>query len=207
VSRRSSAPRIENADPAIETTAPKEKGLGHYLSVAISLAVFLIVVALAAVLIVIPKVSGSIPLTVLTSSMEPSLPPGTLIIVQPVDVTDLKIGDVATYQISSGRPGVITHRITEVNSTSAGGLSFTFKGDNNADIDSKQVVPDQIQGRVWYSVPYMGFVNNTVNGENRSWIIPVLSIGLIGYAGFMIASGLVGALRKKKGRGRRALGR
>jgi signal peptidase len=205
VSRRSST--SEHVGTTAEPAAPREKGLGHYLSVAISLAVFLIVVALAAVLIVIPKVSGSIPLTVLTSSMEPSLPPGTLIIVQPVDVADLKIGDVATYQISSGRPGVITHRITEVNSTSTGELSFTFKGDNNADIDSKQVVPGQIQGRVWYSVPYMGFVNNTVNGENRSWIIPVLSVALIGYAGFMIASGLVSALRTKKGRGRRALGR
>ena len=207
MTRRSRPTEDAPSDPPAETVAPKEKGLGHYLSIALSLAVFLIVVALAAVLIVIPKVSGSIPLTVLTSSMEPSLPPGTLIIVQPVDVTDLKIGDVATYQISSGRPGVITHRITEVNSTSAGGLSFTFKGDNNADIDSKQVVPDQIQGRVWYSVPYMGFVNNTVNGENRSWIIPAISIGLIGYAGFMIASGLVSALRTKKGRGRRALRR
>ena len=207
MSRRSSAAPFTTAEPTVETVAPKEKGLGHYLSVAISLAVFLIVVALAAVLIVIPKVSGAIPLTVLTSSMEPSLPPGTLIIVRPVDVKDLRIGDVATYQISSGRPGVITHRITEVNSTSTGELSFTFKGDNNADIDSKQVVPDQIQGRVWYSVPYMGFVNNSVNGENRGWIIPVLAIGLIGYAGFMMASGLVSALRKKNGRGRRALGR
>jgi signal peptidase len=175
-----------------------EKGLGHYLTIALSLAVFLTVVALAAVLIVIPKVSGAIPLTVLTSSMEPTLPPGTLIIVRPVEPADIRIGDVVTYQIRSGEPGVITHRVVEVNSSSTGELTFTLKGDNNSDIDNKPVLPGQVQGRVWYSVPYMGFVNNAVNGENRSWIIPAIAIGLIGYAGFMIASGLAGALRKKR---------
>jgi signal peptidase I len=87
-----------------------EKGLGHYVVIGLSAALLLAVLALAVVVIVIPKLSGATPLTVLTSSMEPTLPPGTLIVVQPVDVTDLAVGDVATYQIRSGEPDVITHR-------------------------------------------------------------------------------------------------
>lgn len=204
MSRPIDAPADPEGDGSQENEpAKKDRGLGHYLSVSLSLAIFLIVMALAAVLIVVPKAAGAIPLTVLTSSMEPGLPPGTLIIVRPVEPADLRIGDVATYQIRSGEPGVITHRITAVNTTSAGELSFTFKGDNNADVDSDAVIPKQIQGRVWYSVPYMGFVNNAVNGADRGWIIPAIAIALLAYAGWMIASGLASSVRTRRA-GRRS---
>ena len=46
----------------------------------------------------------------LTSSMEPGLPPGTLVIVKPIDPVDVRIGTVITYQLESGKPTVVTHR-------------------------------------------------------------------------------------------------
>ncbi|MDY7558549.1 S26 family signal peptidase [Cryobacterium sp. 10C3] len=79
-----------------------EKSLLHYLGLAASGAILLLVVAIALLLIVVPKATGSTPLTVLTSSMEPTLPPGTLIIVRPVTPDEIRIGDVVTYQIRSG---------------------------------------------------------------------------------------------------------
>ena len=135
-------------DPPTSVDAP-EKSLLHYLGLAVSGAVLLLVIALALLLIVVPKVTGSTPLTVLTSSMEPTLPPGTLIIVRPVTPDEIRIGDVVTYQIRSGEPGVITHRVTAISSSSAGGRTFTFKGDNNSVADADQVLPVQIQGRLW----------------------------------------------------------
>jgi len=177
---------------------PAEKSLLHYLGLAVSGAILLLVVALALLLIVVPKVTGSTPLTVLTSSMEPTLPPGTLIIVRPVAPDDIRIGDVVTYQIHSGVPGVITHRVTAISSSSAGGRTFTFKGDNNSVADADQVLPVQIQGRLWYSVPWVGWVNNAVNGQSRSWIVPVIAGLLFAYTGYMFASGAVSALRKRR---------
>ena len=192
------------AAPAKRAKKDKEPGFWHYVGVALSVALLLAVVALGAILIIIPKVAGATPLTVLTNSMEPGLPPGTLIIVKPVDPDDIQIGDVVTYQIESGEADVITHRVIGIDALGAE-KRFIFQGDNNGAPDSELVRAAQIQGRLWYSVPYAGFVNTAVNGENRSWIIPVVGGLLLAYAAWMILSGIFG--RKKKPTGRRVAGR
>ncbi len=184
-------------------TRPAEKGLFHYLSLALSGAVLVLVLALAALVVVIPKVAGGIPLTVLTSSMIPKFPPGTLVVDVPVKTTDLRIGDVATYQIVSGKPGVITHRIIAIHNDSNGTRTFQFKGDNNSQPDPGEILADQVQGRVWYSLPYFGYVNNAVNGQNKAWIVPVVAGLLFAYAAYTIATAVVAARRQKRQRARR----
>lgn len=174
------------------------RGLPHYIGVALSAALLLLVIALALLVIVIPKAVGGIPLTVLTSSMIPHYPPGTLIIDRPVDPKDLRIGDVVTYQIESGKPGVITHRIIAIHSSSDGSRTFQFKGDNNSQPDVDDVIEKQIQGRVWYSLPWIGYVNNAVNGQGGNWIVPALAGLLFAYAGYTVASAIVGRRMKRK---------
>jgi len=181
---------------------PKKKGVLHYIGLGLSGALLVFVILLAALLIVVPKIAGATPLTILTSSMEPGFPPGTLIYVLPVEPDDVHIGDIVTYQIRSGYPDLITHRVVSISSTEGGESSFILQGDNNGAPD-QPIKPEQIQARLWYAVPYMGFVNSTVNGENRSWIIPVIAVGLIAYAVFLVISGVVGATgkrRRKRGR-------
>jgi signal peptidase len=195
VSRVSTAKSSARNSPAaaVPTTSAR-----HYLGLVLGASVLLFVIALAALLIVMPKATGSIPLTVLTSSMEPGFAPGTLIIVRPVDPNDLKLEDVITYQMQPGRPGVITHRIIAINSSSSGDRTFELKGDNNSAADVEAVSAEQIQGRLWYSVPIMGYVNSAVNGENRAWIIPIGAILLFSYAGYMVASAAITAARKRR---------
>jgi signal peptidase len=171
--------------------------LARSAAVGLSVGILLLVIALAAVLLVVPKVSGSVPLTILTQSMEPTLPPGTLIVVRPVDPDALEVGDVATYQIRSGDPAVITHRITAISSASDGTRSFTFTGDNNASPDSLPVTPGQIQGEVWYSVPLVGWANQAVNGQARGWIIPAAAVALLAYAAVTIITGAVQTRRRR----------
>lgn len=179
-----------------------EKGLLHALGLGLSVGLLALVVGLAMVLIVVPKLAGATPLTVLTSSMEPRLPPGTLIVVKPADVGDIRIGDVVTYQIESGQPEVISHRVTEIVTSTDGSLAFVTKGDNNDEPDASLVLPEQVRGTLWYSLPWLGFVNQVVNGDARSWIVPLLAIALLGYAGFMLTSGLVQAHRSRHARTR-----
>lgn len=178
------------------------RGVMHYVWLGLSAAVLVSVIALAVVAIIIPKLSGATPLTVLTSSMEPRLPPGTLIIVKPVAVDDLAIGDVVTYQIRSGAPEVITHRIIAINASTTGNRTFELRGDNNGSPDPDPVLPEQVKGRVWYSIPLIGWANTAVNGANRSWIIPVGAAFLFGYAGFMVASGIRTEVRERSARRR-----
>lgn len=176
----------------------KPRGLLYYLGIGLSAGLLAFVLLLGVLVVVVPAATGSTPMTVLTSSMEPTYPPGTLIIVKPTEVDDLNIGDPITYQIESGRDAVVTHRIVAVTSTSDGTRTFTTQGDNNDFADAEQVEPVQIRGTVWYSVPWIGYVNTLVNGSNRGWIVPVLATGLFLYAGYMIASGIASSARKRR---------
>lgn len=187
--------------------ARRERGLLHALGLGLSVGLLLLVAALAVVLVIVPKATGSTPLTVLTSSMEPSLPPGTLLVVRPTSTEDIRVGDVVTYQIESGRPEVISHRVIEIVSSTDGTTSFVTKGDNNDAADEAAVLPVQVRGALWYSVPWLGFVNQAVNGQARAWIVPLLAVALFGYAGYMIATGLVqrrADRRRERAPGRRA---
>ncbi|WP_309621159.1 signal peptidase I [Salinibacterium sp.] len=183
-------------DTGAAKTLTQERSLWYYLGVGLSAAMLIIVVTLAVMIILIPKASGSIPLTVLTSSMEPGLPPGTLIIVRPIDPENIVIGTVVTYQIRSGEPDVITHRVMEINTSTDGSRSFIFKGDNNSDPDPDPVLPLQIKGDVWYSIPWVGWVNTAINGSNRPWIVPVVAAALFGYAGFTVVSAISSRRRR-----------
>ncbi len=84
--------------------------------------------------------TGSTPYTVLTSSMEPTYPPGTLIVVKPQDADSLRVGDAITFQWESGKPDVVTHRIIAVQRTAKGELRFTTQGDANSSPDPRPVV-------------------------------------------------------------------
>ena len=187
-----------NAPAELKSAEPKtERSLLYYIGLGASAALLLAVVALALILIVVPKIAGATPLTVLTSSMEPRYPPGTLIYVLPVKAADVRLGDVITYQIRSGDPAVISHRVIAINSPPNGKRTFILKGDNNSQPDQLPVIPAQIRGRLWYSVPLLGWVGSALNGSKRSWIVDVIAAALFVYAAYMIVSGIVSASRKR----------
>ncbi|HEY9498268.1 MAG TPA: signal peptidase I [Terrimesophilobacter sp.] len=180
--------------------AEKPQGIWRYLGVGVSAGMLALVALIAVMAIVLPAATGSVPMTILTGSMTPTYPPGTLIIVQPVDPTNLRIGDPITYQIESGKPAVVTHRIIAVTSGSDGSRTFTTQGDANSAADENPVLPVQVRGKVWYSIPYLGWVNTVVNGESRAWLIPVIAGALFLYAGYMAASGIAEAIKRRRSR-------
>jgi len=168
------------------------QSLLHYLAVSVSASILVLLLGVAVAVVGLPVVVGGSAMTVLTQSMEPGLPPGTLVVIRPTPVDEIRIGDVITYQISSGEAAVVSHRV--VSKTYADGeLTFVTKGDNNDTVDPAPVRPVQIRGTLWYSLPLLGWVNTWVNGENRSWIAPVAAGVLFLYAGWMF----VGAFRER----------
>lgn len=150
----------------------------------------LLMVVLAGVLavIVVPRVAGAQSYTVLTGSMEPGLPPGSLAVVKPVDPKDLAIGDVITYQIKSGEPAVVTHRIVAVTASTDGQLRLITQGDANNAPDTESVRPVQVRGELWYSLPLLGYLNNAITGEWHIWLLWTAVGGLLAYAAFMLVS-------------------
>lgn len=175
----------------------KPRGVLYYLGLGLSAGLLAFLLMLGALVVAIPAVAGAQPMTILTSSMEPTYPPGTLIIVRPLDEAAIRIGDAVTYQLESGRPEVVTHRVTAI-ATGPDGRTFTTQGDNNPTADATPVMPVQVRGVVWYSVPFIGYANTLVNGDNRAWIVPVFAVALFGYAGYMFASGIHQSARRRR---------
>jgi signal peptidase len=177
----------------------RTKTLLEYLGIGVSAGLLCLIILLAVAVIVIPRIAGASPVTILTSSMEPTLPPGTLVVVRPEPVRDVRVGDVITYQIRSGDPAVISHRVTAISTSTTGARSFITKGDNNAQADAP-VIPAQVRGVVWYSVPLLGYVNSALDQGQRSWVLPVVGVTLLGYAGYMTVRGGIAAVSRRKAR-------
>jgi signal peptidase len=156
--------------------------------------VIVAVVALLAVAVLVPRAIGATPYTVLTSSMEPSMPAGTLVVVKPVDVGDISVGDVVTYQLESGRSAVVTHRVVATAVTMAGEQVFTTRGDANDSPDADPVRPVQIRGERVYFVPHVGRLTALVDPVQRDLAQTVIVVGLLGYAALMFA----GAVRERR---------
>ncbi|WP_307802981.1 signal peptidase I [Frigoribacterium sp. PvP032] len=185
------------------------RGLARALLLGLSIGALGLVVALAALLVVVPKATGSTPLTVLTSSMEPTFPPGTLVVVRPVDTDLVEPGDVLTYQLESGEAAVVTHRVVEVVSTSDGMRSFVMRGDANGSVDADPVMPVQVKGAVWYSLPLVGWVAQAVGGEGRGWVATAVGVVLCLYSVVALGTGVRRRRRAgaaETGHGRRAAG-
>lgn len=155
----------------------------------------LTVVALLVAIIGLPRAAGATPYTVLTGSMRPTMPPGSLAVIKPIEAGELKVGDAITYQIRSGEADVVTHRIISIAQTLGGETLFTTQGDANPHPDEKPVKAGQIRGVVWYSIPFAGYLNSLLTGEQRIWAVGSAVVLLLGYAAFMGIGAMMEARR------------
>ena len=58
----------------------------------------------AVTVLVLPRITDGAALTVLTGSMTPEIPVGSVVLVRPVDTATLRVGDVAPTSPSPARP-------------------------------------------------------------------------------------------------------
>lgn len=146
--------------------------------------------AIGAVLLaslVAPRLAGGSTFVIETGSMRPHLPPGTMVAVQPAEPSAVRVGDVITYQLRSGDPTVVTHRVVAVGYDGAGEVRWQTQGDANSVADKAWVQPAQVRGRLWYGVPKLGYVTSFVTQQQRSVLVSALALGLGGYALAMFA--------------------
>ena len=147
------------------------------------------VTALVLVAVVVPRLAGATPYTVLTGSMTPTYPPGTLVVVRPVAIDDVRAGDVVTFQLRSGDPAVATHRVVRVGWTADGERLLTTQGDANATPDAVPVREVQLRGEVWYAVPWVGRLNVLLSPGQHQLLVRLAAGGLFLYAGLLLVRG------------------
>ena len=121
---------------------------------------------------------------VLTGSMVPAYPIGSLIYVQEVDPNELELRDVITF--SSGKT-IVTHRIVEIvrDENNPYQLKFRTKGDANNDPDASLVGPADIIGRVAFGIPHLGTIANYIQNPPGLYVTIFIGLALIGLVIFM----------------------
>ncbi len=101
----------------------------------------------------------------------------------------------ATTDEVSGAPILITHRIVEVGSGSAG-PTFITQGDANDAPDPRPVEAAQVRGKVWYHVPYIGVARNFLLAQGAGLILGG-AVTLVAAVWFLSAS--CGRTRSRRG--------
>jgi signal peptidase len=153
-----------------------------------------VIVASLVLLTVVPRVMNGAALNVLTGSMRPGIPPGSIVIDRAVDTRTLRVGDVVTYQVAPGKAEYITHRIVAINSNTTP-VTFTTKGDANRGPDVNPVPATAIRGEMAFHLPFLGAIRDSIQSAGaRSTALVAVLVALGLYAIFQ----LVSALRERR---------
>ncbi|MDR1824683.1 MAG: signal peptidase I [Bifidobacteriaceae bacterium] len=94
------------------------------------------------------------PAIVVSGSMEPTLPVGSVTFTQTVDASTVKVGDIVTVP-QAGAEGVVTHRVAALSQTDDGRTELTLRGDANKMNDPVPYTVQTVQA-YRFKVPYLG---------------------------------------------------
>jgi signal peptidase len=123
-------------------------------------ALLIMIITGALVLLLAPRLMGANLLVVVSQSMEPAVPMGSIVVSHPKAVPDeMGIGDVITFSVADlgGEAVFVTHRVVEVIGNGAD-VRYRTQGDSVNAPDLELVAPDQILGRMWFSLPLVGYL-------------------------------------------------
>lgn len=183
--------QAEQPDATAEQPHPVRRVAGWLASLVLAVAV-----GGAIAVAGIPAVTGAKALTVLSGSMAPTLPVGTVAVVHRQPIDQVKAGDIITYtdrDPDSSTTRTVTHRVVSVQ-RGPEGLSFHTKGDANDTLDQRPTAAADVQGVLWYSVPLAGWLRELL-------ISPAGLAYLAGVVLLMVAAHLVLPKTRQPARG------
>ncbi|MDD2978632.1 MAG: signal peptidase I [Hespellia sp.] len=136
--------------------------------------VLLVILVLACIPLTVPKVFGYHIYTVISGSMAPAIPTGSLVYIKNLPADDIQKEDVIAFYGEMDTTSIITHRVVS-NSKNMG--QFITKGDANKEKDMNPVKYDNYIGKVVLSVPVVGGIAQTFT-EGWGRLLAVCCIGI-----------------------------
>ena len=155
--------------------------------------ILVLILIVMAVLLAGVRLIGLRPLTVLSGSMEPDYPTGSVIYLQETDVESLDYWDVITFRLSEKT--VATHRIIELVEED-GQTKFRTKGDANEIHDETLVTKAQVIGKPVFCVPYIGYAVNYI--QHPPGLYTAISVGAVMLLLLLLPDLIFGEEPKKK---------
>lgn len=129
-------------------------------------------------LIVISRTLGYQFLVVLSGSMEPTIPVGSLIVVAPRALEQLSVDDVVTFKSQHNQGTVVTHRVKKLDQNQQWVMT---QGDGNEQLDSQPVTKDQLIGKVTISLPALGYLVTWLKSKISLLLLLIFSLISLGH--------------------------
>ena len=116
----------------------------------------------------VPRFFGVNEFNILTGSMYPTYPVGSLVFVQPKDPSSIRPGEVVSYIMNSDLD-IVTHRCV---ANDYDDKMLVTRGDANNSDDSP-ILYENVVGIVVFSVPYVGGVVDYLTNDNTGRVLGV----------------------------------
>ena len=136
----------------------------------------------------VPRLFGYQIYSVVSGSMEPAIPTGSLVYIRETAPEDVEADDVIAFYSSADSASIITHRVVE-NRVLMG--EFITKGDANQTEDMNPVPYSNLIGKVVRSFPEIGAMAQILTGKEGKFI----AAGVIAAALFL--QGMASLLEKR----------
>lgn len=124
---------------------------------------------------VVPKVFGYEPYGILSNSMEPDYPVGSVVYVKSHAPETIVKGDVITFKTGVVNDSVATHRVV-INDIKK--RNFVTKGDHNDDVDASAVAYERLLGKVVLCVPMLGNI--------YLWLVSMFGVATCSFTMIMV---------------------
>lgn len=118
----------------------------------------IIIVVIFALLLIASKfnIGGLKFLVVKSGSMEPVIKTGSFITVK--KSPSYEIGNIINFKNPTNLTETTTHRISNITINETNQTVYTTKGDANNAPDNKTITTDNINGKVVFTLPYLGYL-------------------------------------------------
>lgn len=137
----------------------------------------LILLILACLPLTAPKLAGYHIYTVVSGSMEPAIPTGSLVYIKTIPPDEVQAEDVIAFYGAREGAAIITHRVVS-NNINMG--RFITKGDANETNDMEPIPYDNYIGKVALSLPRVGGIAQTVTtGDGRIAAASIIGVALL----------------------------
>lgn len=124
------------------------KKIGNVYSI-----ILLVVMAVIALCMIIPKILGYDGYAMSEKNMEPAISEGAMVFDKEVDPADLKVGDIVTYEISEDE--LLTQRIAVVD---VDGKKVSTMGEADETQQLSTVSFEKILGKYKFNIPVLGYI-------------------------------------------------
>lgn len=141
------------------------------------------------------SVLGFRALVVTSSSMEPTLPTGSIVFIR--QINRIRKNDIITYPFSFSEKTLVTHRVIEI-VKKGNQEAYRVKGDAVQSLDDGLVKAQEVKGVVVFMIPFVGRIVAFAKTQLGLILLVVIPATLVAYEEFKVIMSQLGRIKSER---------